>query len=279
MDPIVTSDVTLFTRTVASCLTKSEPLDLPDSGGTAGPETWSQNCNGSVGGPPGDMEPNLRQTYLSELGERIEDFSAIWPRFREECSRFDRSDLSALEIQKNRWRIRKWAAELLITSAQIGRILDPNPMRGTEQFKESCRERGRALRDELNVLPSSPLLDRTLRNALEHIDEYIDSWIAENPNRPLETWALTTTAPGETALDQTIRRIHVRTLDVFVLDKQANLEAIRQAVLALFRSLPAVQRSEMILRFDDPSVRSSDVIAVRRVHSAGESVAPDTPED
>jgi hypothetical protein len=223
------------------------------------------------------MDPNLRQTYLAELVDRILDFSAVWPQFLKACEEFDKRSVSADQGRVNRWRVRKFAADVLQTAAQIGRILDPQPMRGTDEFRAGCRARGEALRVELRVPPDSPLLERGLRNALEHIDEHIDRWVAENPVRPLETWAFTTTAAGDAPLEGAIRRIHVRTHDVFVLGECANLDRIHDAVETLARALPAVQRTEMLLRFDDPSTGASDVIAVNRVLNAGERIPDPEP--
>jgi hypothetical protein len=223
------------------------------------------------------MEPNLRLTYLAELAERIEDFSAIWPRFVEECALFDKPNRPQLESRINRWRVRKYAAELLSTAAQIGRILDPAPRQGSERFKATCRARGDDLRKELHIPTDSPLLDRRLRNALEHIDEHIDAWVADDPNRPLETWAFATTEPGEASLEPAIRRIHVRTYDVFVLERRANLAAVRNAIDELHANLPPFQKNEMMLRIDDPKSGQSDVIVLHRVLSAGESTPPAEP--
>ena len=223
------------------------------------------------------MDPNLGNTYHSELYERLEDFSAIWPRLIEECARFDDPKLEGPEVLKNRWRIPKYAADLLVTCAQIGRILNPHAQ-GSDAFKEACRARGAELRSELKVPDDSPLLENSLRNALEHIDEYIDGWIRENPTRPLQTWAFTTTAPGEAPLESTIRRIHVRTFDVFVLGKRANLRAMHDAVQSLGRALPAVHRSEMVMRFDDPATGGSDVIRLSRVLGEKERPKPESRE-
>jgi hypothetical protein len=225
------------------------------------------------------MEPNLRQTYLSELAERIEDFSAIWPHFAKECELFDKPNVSSKDANINRWRVRKYAAEILLTSAQIGRILDPHPMRGSDPFKQSCVERGKALRTELSIPSDSPLLDNDLRNALEHVDEHIDRWVAENPHRSLTTWAYATTAPGEVHLEDAIRRIHVRSHDVFVLDHRANLDSIHGAVLDLARHLPVVQRTESIFRIDDPKTGKSDVITQRRVLGANEKIGLPPPQE
>ncbi len=225
------------------------------------------------------MEPNLRQLYLSELTERLEDFSAVWPHFVRECEAFEKYEPPAKDTEVNRWRIRKYAAELLQTAAQVGRILDPHPTRGSAAFKRACVARGLALRTELKVPNGCPILDKDLRNALEHIDEFIDAWMEADPKRELTTWAFATVPPDQAPLQGAIRRIHVRSYDIEVLDRRANLKAISAAMQELGRNMKPVQRSDLILRIGDPKTGASDVITTRRVFGAGEKPPPPSSVD
>jgi hypothetical protein len=67
---------------------------------------------------------------------------------------------------------------LLVCACIVSRFLWPTP---------ALEERGRALREFLRVPEDSPLADRHLRNDLEHIDERLDKWRAEDGTTHVDT--------------------------------------------------------------------------------------------
>jgi hypothetical protein len=67
------------------------------------------------------------------------------------------------------------AADFLNHAAVISKILKPSNADG----KGVERVRGRYLRGKLGLADDHPVLDRKLRDLLEHIDEKLDRWAAE----------------------------------------------------------------------------------------------------
>jgi hypothetical protein len=75
---------------------------------------------------------------------------------------------------------------LLSAFANLSKLFDPVPgmraSRGDTDTVVAWRQRrAQALRELLEVDADSPLLDRNVRDAFEHIDEYIDRWIVVQP--------------------------------------------------------------------------------------------------
>lgn len=69
-----------------------------------------------------------------------------------------------------------WGAvqSLLAAVAIISRLLVGDDIRGDRVAKQFGRDRGRKLRQLLRIDDDSPILDRRLRNHLEHVDQRLD---------------------------------------------------------------------------------------------------------
>jgi hypothetical protein len=89
------------------------------------------------------------------------------------------------------WRAWYAAQAFLTATANLSKLLDPVeplPRKAGGKAERWRMRRGEELRAILEIPESSALLDRTVRNSFEHIDEKLDEWIVEQPRPSVEDY-------------------------------------------------------------------------------------------
>lgn len=113
---------------------------------------------------------------LDQFNKRIEEFT--------QPSAFGDHETPSSEVFR--------ALHSVVThAANVSRLLFPSRKRD-----EYAQQRGETLRELLGVDSSSPILDRSLRNHLEHYDERLDQW-AKNGQGPSKWFATDTIHPKD----------------------------------------------------------------------------------
>ncbi len=87
----------------------------------------------------------------------------------------------------------------------IAKILDPHPKK-ISKFYDQSLARGEALRNALQVGLKSKILDRSVRDGLEHIDERIDEYLETNPSVIYESWIIERVGHDERLNTRTVMR-------------------------------------------------------------------------
>ena len=160
------------------------------------------------------------------------------------------SHLEALLRQKKSRQSRAvWFTVLgfLTHAAMVSKLLDPIKSEGTAGI------RGEALRAHLAVDGESPVLSRSARDNLEHIDERIDRWASQGSTTILEMVfddraGFDFIVKGETA----IRRVLIRDEMIFV-SEDRNGDRLETPLRPVFAALQALHaRCEHKLATESP---------------------------
>lgn len=72
---------------------------------------------------------------------------------------------------------------ILISCANLSKILWPSPNVKNRDMREECEERGETLRKELSISDDHALRSREMRDAFEHFDERLHIWFKESERR------------------------------------------------------------------------------------------------
>jgi len=130
--------------------------------------------------------------------------------------------------QRNTDRIWYSVYAFLTASANISKVL--NPIRGDES-------RGVELRAAYDIGKGATLMDRSMRDVLEHYDEYFEKYIRKHPDRGFPSFSIYSGCrPGDTT--NRLMALDASHLVVSFLDKSCRLEDIRATVENL---LPRVE--------------------------------------
>lgn len=141
------------------------------------------------------------------------------------------------------YQVIPWALTRVMLSASsvVSRILWPL----TEKEPESHREkhaaaRAEELRRRWNLPSDSYLSDRGVRNVFEHVEEKLETWIEEHPDRPAIGLMV-----GAISDDPELRRTCFRLLDpltkiVYAGDEECDLARVFEALKLVSNRLPPI---------------------------------------
>jgi hypothetical protein len=108
------------------------------------------------------MHPFTRQVFLNEIKKQCEFALRALELLREALAKRDVAGV---------WF---FAQAFLGASGNVSKILWPSP---------EYSERGKELRQTLNVPDDSPVAPRTFRNHFEHFDERLEKWAVDSKRR------------------------------------------------------------------------------------------------
>jgi hypothetical protein len=106
------------------------------------------------------LDPFVEEIFLKEIIAQAHAGCRALKAFNEALKRLDAD------------AFHDHAADFLNHAAVVSKILSPSGNRRS-------RSRAEHLRQYLGIEQGEPILGRTLRNHLEHIDERIDSWVSD----------------------------------------------------------------------------------------------------
>ncbi|MDO6521275.1 hypothetical protein Q4578_06735 [Shimia thalassica] len=115
-------------------------------------------------------------------------------------------------------------------TAMVAKFVDP------PRLSEVSRARSEALRAGLSIETNSPLLNRSIRNNVEHLDERLDAWIQAEGQRCLESCFATRKDydflnNGEIAAPRWfVKRVYLVDEDVFITQGRNGVEEMDFAV-------------------------------------------------
>lgn len=122
--------------------------------------------------------------------------------------------------------------------AIVSKLLKPAPALRDRQLAARAQARGKELREAIGVTDDEEFLPRDVRDAVEHIYERLDEWLASG-NRPFPG-AWVTIWPGEEgpwAPVDGLRTFDARSMEVSVLGSRSNLRSMNGALVSLDRRL------------------------------------------
>jgi len=168
--------------------------------------------------------------------------------FTFELARQARAGLTALkaaEQAKDADLLHDHISDFLNHAAVVSKILKP----GAGKPDDRSRVRGRELRQFLGVSDKDPILDRTLRDLLEHIDEQIDAWAAGSTdgnvcdvNRgPVSSIKI----GGKNAAEISLRHYDDTTGQYYVLGRPFDLKVMADSLRFILQTATAQRRSFM----------------------------------
>ena len=146
--------------------------------------------------------------------------------------------------------------------AIISKILKPAPFRRNQEQAARAEARGAELLQGIGVSEDEEFMPRDVRDAVEHIDERLDEWLAAG-NRPFpETWVIVWPGqPGSWQPVDGLRTFDARSMSVSVLAARCNLARMYEGLISLDMRLN-VQTSDMSLSFTEPG-KPPDSISIR----------------
>lgn len=169
------------------------------------------------------MDELLRRVFFTEI--RIQSRLALQSFTKVEelaAERFHGDAPRQLERGFPLWRE---IHTFLATSAVVSKILWPG-----RNAPRKSRRRGSELRALLGLSDDSPLSERFVRDALEHIDQRIEEWVPAHVGGPMAGWTITGT--GETGLSgaPSLREFNQDSFDLTVAGATCNLRNLAAAV-------------------------------------------------
>jgi hypothetical protein len=179
------------------------------------------------------QHPIIREAYLEELRTNCEIAISSWRELKAEAglgSLLSEAPGQSTLTDRNIHSIWRCTYDILEAAYRLSLVL--------------WNTRGsRGLREELGVANSSPLKSRDVRNAMQHLEERIDSFVRTHPGMHIGGWRVTShprpNPRPEAAFLRFLNTFHW-TLRVYDSDgfKECNIEEIMKAVSALSAKLP-----------------------------------------
>ncbi|MFA6046380.1 MAG: hypothetical protein WC718_15455 [Phycisphaerales bacterium] len=166
------------------------------------------------------MNDFLLRVYCGEVAQQCNRGIMAYQQMR----RLVTSPSSASDIEEHIGTVFQALNNVLTCAANVSKLLT------TPNKKPLVTDRGEALSKRLNVLASSPVHNRILRNHVEHFDERIDTWAATDPNH---IWASDFVGPLNIAVihgaNIPVRRRYDPMTDTFhFLSDQIELYAVKE---------------------------------------------------
>ncbi len=143
--------------------------------------------------------------------------------------------------------------------AIVSKLLNPAPARRDPERAARAIARGDTLRKVVGVVKDEEFMPRDVRDAVEHIDERLDEWLAGG-NRPFpETWVIIWPGDeGSWAPLDGLRTFDARTLEVSVLGSSCRIKSMYEALVSLDRRLD-VSTSDLGFSISEPGKPPSSV--------------------
>jgi hypothetical protein len=146
------------------------------------------------------------------------------------------------------WQVQERLKALLVSVCGIARILDPHPRRDDPAYG-ARKERGKELRNELNIELDSPIFSTEVRDSLEHLDERIDDWLDRHPGVGLQTWRIYNFGEPVQLPGNALREFDVSGRTLKIGTDSATIPSIIAAVRGLKKKVPKSHRLDIKLTF------------------------------
>ncbi|MCI4327891.1 MAG: hypothetical protein L3K16_09760 [Thermoplasmata archaeon] len=136
--------------------------------------------------------------------------------------------------------------------AIVSKLLKPAPARRDPDRAARAEARGAELLRNIGVSEDAEFMPRDVRDAVEHIDERLDEWMASG-NRPFpETWVIIWPGePGSWEPVDGLRTFDARSMEVSVLGSRCNIEGMHEGLVRLDQRLN-VSTSDLSFSVTEP---------------------------
>lgn len=136
--------------------------------------------------------------------------------------------------------------------AIVSKLLKPAPFRRDPERAARAEARGAEPVQKVGVREDETFMPRDVRDAVEHMDERLDEWMASG-NRPFpETWVVIW--PGQEGSWEPVdglRTFEARSLEVSVLGARCSLQEMHSGLVALDQRLN-VSTSDLAFSIEEP---------------------------
>jgi hypothetical protein len=137
----------------------------------------------------------------------------------------------------------------LAAAANLSKLLFPSLEKRRRDSAESVafrKVRGESLRELLEVTPTSPLASRSVRNFFEHMDEYLDRWLIDQPRLTVDQVEGGTQPPPPTSPRPPLREMHPGRREVRFYGETVDLAAVAREVDRIRQRIVDLQPGEYI---------------------------------
>jgi hypothetical protein len=152
-----------------------------------------------------EVPERVMQAFELEIRKQIETALRAFSRIKKICTtKYEGPPNAEWEVNLTT-QIQDDLHAFFTSVGTIAKILDPHPRKGDE-LESLYLARGSALQRALILDGTWKLLDRDVRNGLEHIDERIDQYLRDNPQVIYESWIIERVGHDERLNTQTVLR-------------------------------------------------------------------------
>jgi hypothetical protein len=166
--------------------------------------------------------------------------------------------------------------------AIIAKFFDPTPRDRSSSDGMRALMRGRHLQHSVEVdLQADAFMSKEVRNAMEHIDERMDEWLAGSPPYFKRTWVVVWSGTDFARRAQGgLRVFTAETMEVSVLGERTNIEQMHEALVSLDQDLESTTK-DLHVRVSEPG-EAGDSVSIREAiekRLVAPSVTPSLPPE
>ena len=147
--------------------------------------------------------------------------------------------------------------------AVISKMFRPAPRDSSSVEGRRALLRGRQLERSVQVDVSDAFISRAVRNAMEHIDEKMDEWLAGTPPYFKQTWVVIWSGTGMIRQSERgLRVFNAETMDLYVLGQVVNLQRMHDSLIHLDQALNSTT-TDLHMRIAEPG-QPGDAVSIRQ---------------